>query len=322
MTSPFITTAALATSLAAGAAPLTVALTSTALLAELIDNKIISGGDAPILDEGICSAPGRTVCAKSEEVRRIRAFLSGSITGGGLITDDHVIETAIKKLGVTDEAALWQHPQVRAAVGPAYADLVLKRRFKPTGPANSTALLTNIDIDNTMAQWSMLSDELFHKKFYHIPFQMIDFEKTHSELARVDLAALKAAGYDCMGTVINTDISRGPGKHWFCLYADLAHAGTESDPITIEYFNSSGNPPMLEISDWMERVSHELLRDHKIHTDLVRSAPRRLQQSHTECGVWSLLYIRERLEGNSPTWYYDVGANDSDMIAARARLFR
>jgi hypothetical protein len=319
-----------------------IAITGAALAAELIEYGVVggsdggpgvvSGGNAPILEEGICASTGRTVCAKKEEIRRLVAALSGFMKDGGVSirnkSDEDVVAIAVASLKVVDEASIWSHSAIRAAVGPEYATMVIKRRFKPTGPAHSTALLTNVDIDSTLAQWASLSTgpdrdrAIVVDKFYHMPFQMIDFAETGSDLAQVDLMAIKAAGYGAMGVVINTDRHRGPGKHWFCLYVDLGHDGTETDPITLEYFNSSGNPPASEISDWLEQTSHKLLRDDKIHAEIVRSAARRLQQSHTECGVWSLLYIRERLEGKPPTWYYDVGANDNDMISARARLFR
>jgi hypothetical protein len=46
-----------------------------------------------------------------------------------------------------------------------------------------------------------------------------------------------------------------------------------------------------------------------------------IQDSDTECGMWSLLYIRSRLEGKSPTWIYDAKLTDDDMINYRKFVF-
>jgi hypothetical protein len=129
-------------------------------------------------------------------------------------------------------------------------------------------------------------------------------------------------GYKCFGVVLNTDVSSGRGKHWFAIYGDLDHKGTDKDPIVLEYFNSSGNPPMREVANWLEAAKQDLLKNYSIEADSVVSANRRLQNSMTECGVWSLMYILSRLKGHEPNWYYKTRANDADMIELRSFLFR
>jgi hypothetical protein len=224
-------------------------------------------------------------------------------------------------LNVDTEAGIWEHPQFRKFVGAQLADHVLNERYKQPGPADSTALLDNNNIDDTLGQWSKYSGKLFGKKFLHLPFQMIDFRKTRSELSYLDLEDLINKKYDSFGVVLNTDVSSGKGKHWFCLYGDLKHMGTKEDPYRLEYFNSSGNPPLDEVAMWLEQSCHDLLKK-GIHCEIVRSVPRRLQNSQTECGMWSLLYIRSRLEGKPPSWFYTCKTNDRDMIAYRKKVFR
>lgn len=287
------------------------------------------GGAIPLAAQAVdeCVLPrkaaGATPCTPTPDIVYMRNFLHGAGTRADKLADAAVVAQLQKALAVSSESEIWTHPEWRAFVGEDRAKKVVKYMFKPRGPKDSTALLDNFNIDETMAQWMTHSARLFPgRKFYHVPFQMIDFAARRTELARLDLRDLKAKGYNCFGVVLNTDVSTGRGKHWFCLFGDLAHKGTESDPWQIEYFNSSGNTAVPEVSIWLEETCHQLLRDVKIHCEIVRSAPIRLQHSQTECGVWSLMYIRSRLEGHPPDWFYAVAATDADMIALRRHFFR
>lgn len=284
------------------------------------------GGKLPELEQGVkpseCALPSREVCAFEPDIKYMREFLYTFEPKSQGWSKTKVVDALKEHLNVKTEAGIWESKPFRDFIGRDTADEILKTRYKPPGPGKSTALLDNFNIDDTLEQWSVHGNNLYKKKFHHIPFQMIDFAIVGTELATLDVKRLIDEKYDCFGVVLNTDISTGPGKHWFCLYGDLKHKGTREDPITLEYFNSSGNPPMTQVDVWLEKTKHDLLRDHNIHAEIVRSVPQRLQQSQTECGVWSLLYIKSRLEGHPPNWFYKVKATDKDMIAYRQYLFR
>jgi hypothetical protein len=64
---------------------------------------------------------------------------------------------------------------------------ILKTQFKPKGPKNSTKLINNFDIDNTMEQWSLYGQSEFNKKFKAVSYQMIDFNESKNELRDIDL---------------------------------------------------------------------------------------------------------------------------------------
>lgn len=290
---------------------------------------VIVGGQIPGAEdepsECALHVHGETgVCAFDSDMKYLRGFLKSLNDPAAKVAapKGELIEEIKKVLGVTRESEIWAHPQFRDYIGDDVAQNVLRMRFKTNGPATSTALLDNRNIDDTLEQWSIYARKLFGKKFYHVPFQMIDFAYTGGQLADLDMGALKQDGYDCFGVVINTDRSSGRGKHWFCLYGDMHHTGTKEDPLTLEYFNSSGNPPMNEIAVWMEKACFDLLKTYGLHCKIIRSMDRRIQMSHTECGMWSLLYIKSRLENHPPQWFYTVGANDKDMIDYRKHLFR
>lgn len=267
------------------------------------------------------------VCAPKPTINRVRKFLISlpgySESAVKSYSDEEVIKTAKTELKVDTEAAVYESPRVRDLIGGAAVRKTLMDYFKAEGPADSTALLDNFNIDETLSKWALHSEQMFKgKKFYHIPFQMIDFAHQGTELSTLDIKKLMDDGYSSFGVILNTDRSSGRGKHWFALYGDLAHKGTSDDPIILEYFNSSGNSPMSEVSDWMESTQQALLKDHGIYADIYRSAKRRLQNSMTECGVWSLMYILSRLKGHGSDWFYKTSANDADMIKLRKFLFR
>ena len=268
-----------------------------------------------------CIFSHKKICSSPNEINIMRNFIREL----GLSVPDsdvEVIDLLKSELGVETESAIWENKQFKEFVGENKAQMILKNNFKPIGPYNSTALLDNFNIDETLEQWSKHGVKLFNRKFYHIPFQMIDFAKVHSELSRTRLRDIIDKGYDCFGVVLNTDISSGRGKHWFCLFGDFKHAGTKEDPYTLEYFNSSGNPPMDEVKVWMQKAVHDLMRDTKKVCEIVKAMNQRVQYSDSECGVWSIMYIKSRLDGHKTDWFYKVKADDDDMIKMRAHFFR
>jgi hypothetical protein len=289
------------------------------------DSQLIVGGlipeaKAPSND---CIFEDKKICAAAREIKLMKEYLV-ELGFTPPTNDNDVLNMLKKELGVETESAIWENREFQNFVGYDVAKSVLKDKFKPLGPANSTELLNNENIDDELEQWSLHGQELFGKKFKHIPFQMIDFMKTGTELSRTNLKDLIKKGYDCFGVVLNTDITAPDhyGKHWFCLYGDLQHKGTPEDPYVIEFFNSSGNPPMQGLEIWLQKAIHDLKRDTKQFAKIHRSIPKRIQLSETECGVWSLMYIKSRLESHPIDWFYTVKADDQDMIDMRKHLFR
>src|SRR5450631_4182010 len=57
--------------------------------------------------------------------------------------------------------------------------------YKTKGPAKSTQLLDNFNIDETLERFEVFGKEMFEKRFYHVNFQMIDFLECGGELAEI-----------------------------------------------------------------------------------------------------------------------------------------
>ena len=297
---------------------------------QFFSNNVKTGGylretKFPISDCALHENGETGICSKPPEINKVREFLDKKlyIDVNPIKNNKQIINRALDALNLKREVELYRNRKFKRFIGENTAEKILKKRFKAEGPKYSTDLLNNYNIDDTLERWAKYSEKLFNKKFYFIPFQMIDFEtaEPHGKLTRLSLYKLKRLGYDSFGVVINTDVSSGGGKHWFALFGDLSHKGTRNDPDVLEYFNSSGNPPRTEITNFLERIKHEYLRDHHKYAVIKYSAPEQLQYSKTECGVWSLMYIKSRLQGKPIDWFYKSKVNDNDIKEMRKHIF-
>lgn len=285
------------------------------------------------------------VCTTKKHVEEISKFVekNGVRTSG--MSPRSILDKAKKLLGVTRERDLWLNQKFQSFISNGELLRNIDKYFKPPGPANSTKLLNNINIDQTLENWTNIINGSFDpgvlkltqgggsnndpkfakwKKVKHIGFQMIDFASKlnllGNDLRDIDIPGLVADGYKCFVVVMNTDISLGTGKHWFCLFGDLSGKGTRDSPYVIEFFNSSGNGPRREIIEWYNSLRNSFPGVH-IELKLVNEG-RQLQFSRTECGLWALNYIKHRLLGNSPESFVTSGITDEKMTSSRAVLFR
>lgn len=202
----------------------------------------------------------------------------------------------------------------------------LALRFKRDGPL-SPALLSNVDIDNIMQQYSAA-----FPKFFPYNFNMRDYAKFSfksgkvlhepDSLATVQFESLYRRGIRCCGCIINSDVYAGPGKHWMALFADA-----RGPKWTVEFFNSSGNPPVAEWINWMEKTRGQMeavIREEKLSVadpKIVKVSSMRHQDSKSECGVYSLFYIWARLNDVSHEYFGSTRVYDQHMFEFRRHLF-
>jgi hypothetical protein len=218
----------------------------------------------------------------------------------------------------------------RGLVPPRALDLELETRFKAPGPRAGKALLSNYNLDETLRRWARV-----FPGFYPCPFAMMDFDSNGDAFGRLDLLAILEGRVHaelgpgvgrvrrpttCFGCVVNTDTSRGPGRHWVAVFVDCR---PESKPWTVEYFDSVGHPPPRPMTSWMERTRARLA-DHRtapaVETVPVTDIDH--QESRTECGLYALFYIRRRLEGAPLQAFARQRIPDAAMTAFRRHVFR
>lgn len=250
-------------------------------------------------------------CAPDNIIEKVKTLVPQNST-----TDVVVLDNLKKKFNCDNEVCILNQNEVKTLIGVENVLKIINEYFKPDGPRDNNNWFSNSDIDNVLVQ---ISKKYIDKHFLHISFQMIDFEKTQSALARLDWPKKYNEGYRSFGTVFNTDLSTGRGKHWFSIYASFEDDNNE---FTIEYFNSSGELPMNQINVWMKRVKHEWqpffkkpIRD-IIATRIVN------QQDEWNCGSYSLYYIISRLDGVPYTYFNNNPIGDENMQIFRQYLFR
>jgi hypothetical protein len=271
--------------------------------------------------------PGN-VCSTNETVHEMKKYLKNkNIDISEFKTSKDIVDTVKKDLKCSTEECILTSPGfVKDDINEIIEESLY--RIKPTGPANSTKLLNNTNIDNVLKKLTKR-----HDGFYHMDFQMIDFagEKnssgewivnknqkiTPTALGIIDMTKdVLNKKFKTFGVVMNTDYRTGGGIHWFSLFCDF-----RSNPITIEYFNSSGNRPPRQIQDWLIKTENNLnSAGNKAKVVILSGFVH--QQSETECGLYSLYYIWNRLNGVPAMNFQDKKVTDANMTKWRKQVFK
>jgi disulfide oxidoreductase YuzD len=266
------------------------------------------------------------VCSPPEIINKMKQFVrkakkqtirSGDNTTSSSTTPLDIIEAAKEATGCDSESCVLQSQEFKQFANLHNIEEIISTYFKPEGPKSSTGLLSNFDIDDFLRQLELKYTD---RKFFHIPFQMIDFQEQNTSLAKIDFVEKIKQGYRTFGVVINTDVSTGNGIHWFCLFIEV---NDNFKSIDLEYFNSSGKPPVAAIDIFLNRVMHTIkahLPSYKVSKKHV--ATTQLQDDNHSCGVYCLAYIWARLNHIPTQWFVKDNFNDQVMNAMRKVLFR
>jgi len=218
------------------------------------------------------------------------------------------------------ESCLLENDEIINSLGRDTVMEQLKSRFKPEGPYDSYDWFSNSNIDDVLKQ---VEEKYKDKHFLHVEFQMRDFEAVGSTLAKTDLAEKYKEGIRCFGVVFNTDKSSGRGQHWFSIFGDFSGEGTKEDPLTIEYFNSSGEAPLNEISSWMKKTKDHMNKVLNKEVKCLYDINIANQQDNHSCGSYALYFILSRLAGISYDYFKNNKIGDKTMHEFRKmHLFR
>lgn len=220
---------------------------------------------------------------------------------------------------------------------------IKRNYFKPVGDIDPIAWLNNTNVDE-------VQEQLFKKynSYYYSYIHMIDFimfppkyEVDHPivSINKINFAnEIKNINYENRvstsdrpmkhyGTVFNTDPSSKQGQHWFALFFNFASAGTSEDPFTLEYFNSAGS----DISNskfrlFLEKLAITISKETGNYCKYIKVTNIQHQASHTgNCGVYSLYYIWNRLEGipyKSFNDHKNIVTDDKYITTFRKKMFR
>lgn len=259
---------------------------------------------------------GTKFCSKPSIIKKI-----GKSIGIKVTDTEQILEESKVKLGCGTEKCVLEQA-IKIAPMPIKEEVreSLKDDFKPIGPADSTALLSNIDIDGILSQMTKKWDASA------LHFHMIDFDKYengNTKLNRVNLADEINKNLKTFSVVLNTDKYESGGIHWFCLFGDFRGKGTPDDPYTLEYFNSSGEYPRPSVSAWLHK-QHKLISNMESKPTVVikQDMPIAHQKGNTECGVYSLYYLISRIKNEKDKNFFEtVEIPDDEMTEFRKSLF-
>jgi hypothetical protein len=280
--------------------------------------------------------------AENASAAKVAEGVSEGTLPDGPSTEAKAVRIAAAVLGCTSESCVISHPQFASFARKKGISRRIEQdkalRFKAAGPRNTAALLNNFNIDETLQRWARAFPELFN-----YPFAMSDFDQTHENLdvidpadiveGRIDLDLGPGAGIvrrpaPCIACVLNTDTSRGRGKHWVAIFADTRPRG--GAPWTVEYWNSAGRAPFASAARWLEKAKASLAQ-------LRSSDPKKYgngpvvtvpvtevdhQLGDVQCGMYALYYIRARLEGKPISFFQGDRITDDVMGEFRKYVFR
>ena len=173
----------------------------------------------------------------------------------------------------------------------------LQDYFKPKIPKSwlkeKNTWLTTTDIENVIFQYEKAVPD-----FKFLGVVPIDFDYEYSmgkcivdEICRINIKKLKSKKINRIGIVFNLDAHDEPGSHWVALYSDFNKG-------EVYYYDSYGIFPPEEVKILMERMSIQGIKikgePFKLYYNDIRH-----QYKNSECGVYSMHFITEFLNGKT-----------------------
>ena len=140
----------------------------------------------------------------------------------------------------------------------------------------------------------------------------IDFDEILTEVGQINLKTL-VKEKKRIGIVFNTDPHDMPGEHWISMFIDL-------NDKTICFFDSTGDEPPQQITDLINKLV-EQCKDIKVLSPITIINKKQHQFSGSECGIYSLFFIIQRLSGKSCNSIFNNIIKDEKMNANRKILF-
>jgi hypothetical protein len=170
----------------------------------------------------------------------------------------------------------------------------LKSIFRPKMPRswkkNKYEWLNTTDIETVMKQY-----EKKYSDFKFIGPVPIDFDYEYSvgqcivnELCNLKIKNLLKNKISRVGIIYNLDPHDKPGSHWVAMYMDL-------NKKKVYYFDSYGTEPPDEVKKLVDRIQ-EQGREMGMEIEYDYNTTRH-QYQNSECGVYSMYFITQLLEG-------------------------
>lgn len=196
--------------------------------------------------------------------------------------------------GVCDNQICWTKHAFIKYMDEENAEDLKKKTFKPIGPQGKFTWLNTINITEVMEQY-----EDYYNDYIFLGAVPIDFDDLQQlGLANLDFDELVKNGKTKLGIVFNLDEHYKSGSHWVGGFCDLEKG-------EIYYYDSYGTYPDPRIKKFFVRVLN-YCKQKNIDGKILYNK-RRHQYKNSECGVYSISFILNLLNGKS---FFDIVGND------------
>ena len=184
----------------------------------------------------------------------------------------------------------------------------IRSSFSPPRPKGKNEWLNSIDIRDVMKQY-----EKKYPKFQFLGPVPIDFQEIGTEVGNLNLKNIKPYKSK-IGIIFNTDPHDQSGEHWISMFIDL-------DNHTLCFFDSTGDEPSKQIVHLIEKLVKQSKRMGitSYLKPIINTTQHQFQDS--ECGVYSLYFILQRLQGKTCEKIFREKIHDKDMNKNRKVIF-
>ena len=188
-------------------------------------------------------------------------------------------------------------------------DEISNNTFRPQKPNGQYTWLRTSDIAKVMNQYMKVYPDFIF--FGPVPR---DFDDIYYELKNINLKKLHNSGVRQIGIVFNLDKSHQSGSHWTAMYVNL-----NSDKEEVSYFDSTGSRPPIEMKVLMNRLQSQF-EDMGSKPEMLISRYEH-QKGNSECGIYVMNYILERVTGKTLTDINNNRIKDKTMNEFRDIFF-
>ena len=137
--------------------------------------------------------------------------------------------------------------------------------------------------------------------------------KITCELSNIDLKRLKKNNIHRIGLVYNLDVSSGPGTHWVAIYIDNKNN-------EINYYDSYGSKPIKLINDFLHNLKKKYEKINEKAIIIYNN--KRHQYGGSECGMYSINFLLERLNNVNMYEIYNRNILDKKMNDLRKLIYK
>lgn len=185
-----------------------------------------------------------------------------------------------------------------------------KYTFRPDGPEGRFEWLNTLNINDVMQQ-----SEQAYPEFKFLGTVPIDFDKFEGlGFKNLNYNKLIQDGKTKIGAVFNLDKHNEPGSHWVAFYGDLKKG-------EVLFFDSYGIRPDKRIRAFMRRVENFCSTGMGLKNVTVDYNKIRHQYGNSECGIYSINFIKRMLRGDTFNEICESKIPDEKINKCRNKYF-